>query len=723
MSKALYTLPSGEIVEIDDAVAAERVWVKEAGGAPYNHGIGGIKAAANGVAEGAARLPFFLSDILNLGLDTVEKKLNPAWMQTSGYKDFRAAHKGSGWLDQGLAALGGEFYKPKTDFERYSNLAGQGVGGGVLGAGVRMVAPAARTTAGVADALGAVGQTLSRAPMPTLGAIGDTATAAASKIPRMPVTMDPALIRSTAKAAMPLGAVAGATGGMAGLGLQQATGEEDNPLVGLAGNVLGGMLPGWWAGGTSRPSRMLGEGAQSFTPVEWKAAQANLAKFKRQGATTATLGEAFPGEHSLLGLTREATTQSGSNALTAKLAERGADLTQLTDRALNAVGPQVNPTNVAAAAEQAAKARLAQFRGARSAAYNRRLAGAPPLDENRVAAVRQALQAGAQGQQSTVAADPMNAIAEVLLKANPETRWQWTQQQGVPLLEPVTARFPKTDVQALATDLKSLRSNMEYNPVNASTPKKLDAFAFKAPYKTVNDFLRKESPGHYVPAERSYRYFTEKLVEPAEKSPLGAMAGRSAADNAVVPVNRMEQLVVGQDPSSIGPTMRSLAKGGDPDLPQQVARAILQNRVRVGGEAPSQQLLGGSAGSLAEAQTNALVRSVGPNVRAFAEPVEVMQLLERVKSGAAAGGSQQRAKEAATNLGSAVFAPFQEGWVRLALAARKANYRQAAWLLANPSEQNLKTLQQLAQSDPAFRRWLTTAAGASSVNAQLPAEE
>jgi hypothetical protein len=643
------------------------------------------KAAGSGLAEGAARLPFLGSDLINLGLDLTQKHLAPEWMRGEGYQRFREAHKGSGWLDEGLAAVGTGFHKPQTPTEKYLNLGAQGVGGGLASVAPRALAPTARV------------------------------------LPLAKPTMPAELIRSTAAKVAPVAAIAGGGGALSGQALQDFTGSE-NPLVGLAGSLVGGLGLGWGLARTPKPQKALAEAGQATSADDWAAAERNLAKFQQSGARTATLGEAFPGDSPFLGITKEATAQAGANPLIARMAERSADLQQLSDRALNAVGREVSTDAVAAAAESAAKGRLQQFRSARTAEYGKRLAGAPALDERNVRDLHASLLDLAKAQQNSNDRAAIEAVARVLV--HPEPR---RVAYLVRIKEPgKPARFEqrfrsetqyKTDVGDTARELKALRDSMEYNATTASTPVKLNAHSFRQPYEIVNDFLRQAAPEHYPRAEDAFRRFSTQLITPAEKGPLGTMAGRSTAENAQVPASRMEALINRQAPEEIPRTLQSLAKGAESETAlQDIGRAVLQQRVRTGEGNLGNRLAGGAAGSLGERQTQALLQSIGPNTAAFNTPVDVMRLLSRIESSAASGGMSQRAKDFGTSLGTSVVSPFQDAWVRMMLATRKTNYQKVAEILADPTPENLAKLRELAKSDPALRLRLGLGAGLSSTN-------
>jgi len=289
----------------------------------------------------------------------------------------------------------------------------------------------------------------------------------------------------------------------------------------------------------------------------------------------------------------------------------------------------------------------------------------------------------------------------------------------------VQQQVPKTDIQALMTDLKSMRDKLEYNPRSATTPVKLDSHAFSRAYEIVQKFLLEAAPDHYPRAEQSFQRFSKNLVTPAEKGPLGIIAGNEARDNTTVPFSRLESVVNRQAPGEIPQTLASLAKGGgDPDLKSQIARVLLQQRIRPGKGDLSEGLMGGEPDSLAFRQTQALLNSVGGNTSAFREPVETAGLLSRINSAADRGGMTQRAKDAGTSAATLAFSPFQDAWVRAMLHARKVNYQAVAHLLANPTQENLALLRQLAQSDPALRLRLGLGGGVLGAgNSGLPPEE
>lgn len=693
---AAYELANGELVDADPANPQHAQWLQAQKAKPYNPVMGGAKALVGGLAEGVARLPALGGDLINLGLDSLERHAKPKWMESPGYKDFRAAHKGSGWLDEGLAKLGSEFYRPKTELEKYINTGAQGLSGGAAVAGARVAAPTLRA------------------------------------LPLAAPTLPPELIRSTAMKAAPVAAGAGGVGAVTGQGLMDLTDPTD-PLIGLAGNILGGGASGWAMARTPKAMRVLSEAGQSQTPDTWRQAAENLAKFRATGVKSATLGEAFPdsvhtkGANPYLDITKEALSQSRGNELVRKVADRPADLQNLTNQALDAVGPPIGSDVAAANAEGAARGRLDQFRKARGAEYTKRIQGAPPMPEDAVIGLRDTMRALASRQQNSLQKEALEAVADTLMQPNKEVRTVMVRvkEPGKPakmVPKRVEVEVPKTDVQALMVELKALRDSLEYNPMSASTPKKLDAHAFRQAYDMVDNFIREVAPDHYPRAESGFKRFSKNLITPAEKGPLGVMAGRSPADNQVVPFSRMESLVSRQAPDAIPQTVASLDKGAPgTDLPQQVARALLQQRVRGGGNDLGTKLAGGEPGSLGAQQTEALVSAIGKNTKAWQDPVDVLQLLGRLEGGGSGGG--QRAQDMGTSPGTAAANPLQDIRLRMRLGAQNANYGQAARLLANPTPENLAKLQKLAQSDPSLRLWLGMGGGLSSANTGVAPEE
>lgn len=134
-----YVTSDGEEYEVDNPNDPQTAaWLKQVGA--EHKGIRTLKLGGSKLAEGAAKIPFALSDILNLGLDVTEKQLKPEWMQGEGYQDFRKAHKGSKWVDEALGAVGGEFAQPRNSGEEYFASMMGGIGGAGAAGGIGALA-------------------------------------------------------------------------------------------------------------------------------------------------------------------------------------------------------------------------------------------------------------------------------------------------------------------------------------------------------------------------------------------------------------------------------------------------------------------------------------------------------------------------------------------------------------------------------------------------------
>lgn len=660
-----FRLPDGSIATLDPANPEHAAWARAAKAEPMKSSVGGlVKQGLSGLAEGAAKLPFLGSDLLNLGLDATQKHLNPKWMQGEGYRDFREAHKGSGHVDALLEGLGTGFRKPENQAERMVDAIGQGTGGGLASLGPRLAAPTARV------------------------------------LPLKPVLQPPELVRSTAARAAVPAAVAGGAAGAAGQGTTEAT---DNPLLGLAAGVVTGGLAGGIMSRTPQSKAALALAGQAHTPQDFAAAGKNVDLFQKTGAKSATLGEAFGDRSPFIDIVQEAGEQAGGNSIIGKLAARDGDKQQLIARALNSLGPAPDAQRVANQASAAAKTRLDQMDGAASDVYRRRIAQTPPLPEAEVQSLSDMFKNMAGQTQSATEKQAFTAFAETLMQPPKPVQ----MRVGGKIVTRMQVD-PKTDVQAIMTDAKQLRDAPTIDPVTRAPGAKLEARAYNTAYRMLMDGLKQLDPTAspvkgLAGAEAGYAKVKRMVANPARESPLKTLAGSENDVSRPAAVSRLNSLVQDQDPAGTQRLMQSLSKGSDsPDeLKQQIARVLLERRVTSGTGNVAEKLVGGTPGSRAAEQTDALLKSAGANSAAFQEPVEAARLLSRVPD--TRGGAVQRGKGLSTNWLTTLVNPWYDVTLRGSLAARKKGYEEIADLLGKPTKANLAKLEELMKSDPNLR--------------------
>lgn len=669
MAKTVYSLPNGEQFEVDSDSPEAMAWVQQNKATPVQErslteqvaGMG--MAAGSGLVKGLAKTPFLMSDLLNLGLDVTKNKLNPEWMNSEGYKDFRKYHKGSGWVDEALAAGGGEFYKPQGTAEKLVDAGAGGAGAGALGSMVRMAAPAARMLPGL------------------------SAPAQSSE-----------LIRSTARAGMTPSAAAGALGGTIGEGTSLAT---DSPMMGLAAGLVSGTAAGGMLGRTDKAKAALALAGQAHTPADFAQAGRNLDLTQRMGAKTATLGEMFPDRSPFLKIVNEAGDQAGTNPVIRGLAGRQADNQQLIDKALSSLGPRPAGQRVANEAAEAAKTRLGQMDAAASDVYSRRLAQMPPLDKQEVKGLVTQLREMARSEQSHARRNALNEAANALMTTEPK-KFAVREKNGNWRIEERDVPTPKTDVQAIKDDLSALQKKPTFDPTKQGPASLLDAKALQDAYRMVMDSIKAmgpEYPQGLAGAERGFSRVKQATSNPARQGPLKTLAGAESDINSPAAVVRLNSLIEGQDAQGVSTLLNSLQKGSpNPELKQEIARVLLGRRVETGLGNSAEKLLGGAPGSASAETTEALLKAAGQNTKAFLEPVEAARLLSRV-GGEAAGGSAQRGKQMGSNWFTSLINPGYDITLRSGLAARQKGYSEIAEML-KPTPENLARLQELAKKDP-----------------------
>lgn len=632
---AHYKLADGSVVEGPlNPTKEELAWLQSQG-AQFDGDV--IKSAGSKLLEGAARAPFLLSDLLNFGLDFAQEKIvNPDTpvgqaMQSEEYQDFRKAHKGSGWVDEALKAGGLEFYKPKTT-------AGKIVGGIAEGAG-----------SGLASGVGLT----SRALRPT--------------------------IKATLPALVATGAASGGAAQVAGVA------SDDNPAAMLVAGFAGGL----GANHLLRPSnahQRLHDATRSLRPEDFQAARRNLGLFDDIGAQTHTLGETFPGEHGLLGLTREVSREPGGMLLARRMAGREDDVQRLAEQALDSVGSPVNAQRVAVDARAAAGNRLKDFANARSQQFAKHIRDAEDLSPEAVQAIYADLRKLAQQEPSLERAKAYTEIAKVLRAPR---------------------RGFKTDLRALSTDLKALKEDLTTR--NPGTAAKVNANVFNSAYDYLDQRLRGLSPEGYGRANERYAQFSRLLNNPAEQGPLGAVAGRGLDPKTPASPALLENLIRGQAPNEVEQVIASLSKGANasgPDISNKIARALLQQRVRKGPQNPAQALRG-MEGSDESAAVEALIRAGKGDVSKFRKNLHGVDLLSRTSSAADELGARSSPVQLQQNTISTVLGPFATGMRVFGYKTQQQAYTDIAKMLSNPTPENLQKLEQIAQVEPRVRRLMS----------------
>jgi len=392
-----YKLADGEIVEApEDLTPEERAWLQQQGGKPVISKLADVgKAGLSGLVEGAIRAPFIGGDLGALGATLVNKvrpgTFSPGAEESQSNQVMRAISD----LPGNIAHMRGKpfssaeplsTYVPETQAGRYANSAGNAVGGLVLGG-----TGAFKNAAGLKASQGAI----------------ETVKALAKKLATNPVTQ-----------AAGVGA-AGEFAGDVSRGFDETA--EQNPLARFAGSAsaaaamaLGSFL------NKRTAARPLHEVFKDTDAPTFNQARAETNRLAAAGTTQNTIGDSFANSNPQVGaMEREVSNEMGGGELARKLTGRvSGDIPTLEARSNAAINNAVVP-NAAPNSGRFPTAQedlLQQARGARTQAVRSAEEASGLVPTQDVGQIIRALRQRAQtpGNRRTLDADFANQTARTL---------------------------------------------------------------------------------------------------------------------------------------------------------------------------------------------------------------------------------------------------------------------------------------------------------------------
>jgi len=456
----------------------------------------------------------------------------------------------------------------------------------------------------------------------------------------------------------------------------------------------------------------------------WQEIQDNLGTLQRSGVPNYTLADAAPQNSGLRTLANQARGQRGGEAIRDVLDPRLRDLTALRDKV---VGPPLDAADVAARAAATSDQALGNLRGYRSTLYSRPFSWggdqvSPSVMEQIAAGLQRQLGATPRMGESRLMNDAFSAATEALTSPTPAmvqppaipqppTRvmingkpagWEPTP----PIIPPqVPTPQGKSSILAAADELKQIPK--QTNPLTATGGKQLDKFAANSAYNAADAGLREASPA-YGQAQDSFAAISQGLVDPATRGPLGIMSGRAFSDNVPIPVTRLNGMYSGVLPAQIERIQRGLGQVGagipannNPNLPAEIARTIVQNKLK-DGSLDLGKTLRGQPGSRAEAELGAIYQGAGLDAPGLLDQLKASDLLQGF-----AGAPGNAARE--PPVAGLLVRPLRAIDVSLSLMSERSRQVAIAEILRDPAR--FAELQKIAAFDPTIRKSMAAVAG------------
>lgn len=470
--------------------------------------------------------------------------------------------------------------------------------------------------------------------------------------------------------------------GAKNLALNAGLGETGGGIAEVLGSLLTGGLAGFVTGPrqTSAQSdiRRAAEGA------DFDAAGRNVDAFNAVGSKTATLGEAFPPGSAMRDLVYEARGGNLSNSIKTRTMGRSEDLTELGQKYLDRIGPEVSVGAVNNRLSEAANGVISSERGRASSQMSNALLGVEVKPVETFSMYRQLMQ------EARTAKNPSDgqALAEVAQR----------------LLDPRNNNRPVTNVQALSLRIKELK-DAAASP-NASAGTVISKEAADRAVTRAEELLGQVSPA-WKKANEQFAWAQQNLVAPLKEGNVGRIADRNPNVLAPTPLGKMAAVISGNTPGEIDALtsmLRQPAVTGGPTVgPTEIARALAQQKLQGGTTNPGGAIRG-NPGSLQESQMNALLASGGKSPAQVNQPLDVADLLQGLP--AQAGRNEGPAMKGV----QALLRPFRTADMEITGLGIRSTNQQLADYLANPTREGLETLKKLAMFDPTLRRQLTVIA-------------
>lgn len=486
-------------------------------------------------------------------------------------------------------------------------------------------------------------------------------------------------------------ALPGGVGGAAGEALRRPA-EQVDPRLGpwgeLLGNIFGGTATGFAMGPKQSVAQAdLRRGMEGMQPADFAAAEAHAAEAAKNGAKTFTAAEAFPENSAIMSMAREAQGSNADNALRLRTENRKTDLLGLGDKFRENVGPSVDGNQIANNAANSADAVLQGQKATRGNSTRNTMAG-QNLPYRQVAGIHSDLQNLAQNTTSPSLRNAYQEVASALEDANSNPQFSGP------------APF-QLNVQELSLALKRLRSAAQ-NP-NSPTPasgRTFDKVDMERALGSADAMLRERSP-QYGQAMDQYGQFTEQVMDPTRKGPIGSLSNKNPLLAGQAPISRFDALVSGNSPVIVRDTVERLNSplltGHQTTSPESIARAMADKALQGGSTNPGLTMRG-EQGSSKENAFSAILEAAGQNPSETLSPLRTADRMQQL-------GNPSGINEPPRMRLSNWIRPFRALDMAMTWKSQRAVNAEVSKLLADPA--NIPELQKIAMFNPQLRAALT----------------
>ena len=476
-----------------------------------------------------------------------------------------------------------------------------------------------------------------------------------------------------------LSGAGGGAGGELGLRAGEATKIPYlDKIMQFVGTLIGGGVPAMALGGP-RPGTVAVRDAVKGTPkADWDMAAENARLFNSAGARTATVAETFPGNSRAVALAEKARSGPGGEKLAERVKDRAGDLQKLGDEFLNRIAPENSGNVVANEVSSAAEKVLANLRNAKNQQFGATI-GQHQIRPDLVVELEQALLKAAQAEQR---GGPKLAYREIASKLrNPDTG------------EIINS---SSELSKVMFGLGQAAKNPAGMNAGGSV---INANDMSIPLSNAKAGLREISPP-FAQATDQATAFNQQVRVPVANSPIGALADRTPSNEFPTPISRLNKVMSGTSPDEAGNILGSLFRAPGQAEPEQVIRAMMQEKLAAGSTNPGATVRG-AEGSLQDRRLAAMLAQTERDPQKVMEPLRAADRLQGM------GAPQQTHGIEAPPGDAAVTSPT---WFLRTLAKMKAEHGKneaiADLLGGPPTMENLARLQKLAQTDPSIRAYL-----------------
>lgn len=480
------------------------------------------------------------------------------------------------------------------------------------------------------------------------------------------------------------------TGMASGLGGQagRQVGEKFSPgspkiqdWADTAGSLGAGAITGFAAGPKQSVARA--DVRKVLEGQDFGAAMRNAEAAQKAGSTTATAAEMFPVGSSVMRLAERARAATPVNPLAAATENRPGDIKALADEFLNRIRPSPVDSNIIAnSAADSAGGVIQSAKNQRNTAIGNRLSVIPPIPPHDVRDIVDYLTREA----NTPGITPSRQAAYR------EAASKFTDAQGNLLTNP-------QDISLRLVEMQNAPKNPNFTGFQGQTVATHDV---QEALKNARDAVTAFRPA-FGQALDDFAAFSRGPIADLKAGPFGSMADKNPLTAGQTPVSRLEGMLSGNSPQTVGGTARVLADpvmtNGNKTSATDIARALAQRKLNLGPTDPGAAVRG-TEGSNAQNQFESLLRAGGNDARNTMEPLAVADRLQPfLKS---AGNSEPPKMQGLQYL----LRPFRS--IDMATTGQSMNSvnKEVAQLLADGSPASIKRLQEISMFDPNVRKML-----------------